>query len=336
MFKKVISLVLGICLLFGTTAMAAKKEQPIPERFAAVMEVCNATTIAEMHQNLIDYIRATWANYYTTKNIPFPVRFGGTTEELIADKRNWAMAVVSTKDVDIQELLDRDMIKHWSFSMADPAVVSLWLIPSSLRPFRPKDLTHSYDIFYFDYDAQTNDATVLIFNEKYPITDTIFARALLDMRSAEQKRAIEGIARVNGWTVEELILNPNDWDTAEVLVPYPNDLEQLDQTGMLADLSQSAYLASRESIDNLSDWYDGPTGIYSADERFIGVPCFPFTLLNKEDHALVLIVNAKSSYIDAAIDYVEYHIKGMDAVVFSPDEETLMRDCLAYSTALWQ
>lgn len=255
---------------------------------------------------------------------------------MIADKRNWAMAIVSTKDVDLQELLDRDMIKHWSFSMADPTVLSLWLIPSSLRTFRPKDLTQSYDIFFFDYDAQTDDATIVIFNEKYPLTDSIFARALLDMRSPEQKRAMEGIARVHGWTVEELISNPNDWDTAQVLVPYPDGLEQLDQAGMLADLSQGAYLASRESIDNVLDWYDGPNGIYSADRRFIGVPCFPFTLFDKRDHALVLVVNAKSNYIDAAINYVEYHIKGMDDVVFSPDEETLQQDCLEYSTALWQ
>ena len=115
MFKKLVSLLIGICLLLGTTAMAAKEEQPIPERFASVMEVCNATTAAEMHQHLIDYINATWADYYTTSNLPFPVRFGGTTEDLIADKRNWAMAVVSTKDVDIQKLLDSNMIKHWSF-----------------------------------------------------------------------------------------------------------------------------------------------------------------------------------------------------------------------------
>lgn len=72
------------------------------------------------------------------------------------------------------------------------------------------------------------------------------------------------------------------------------------------------------------------------DHRFIGVRVAPFTLFDKEDHALLLIVNAKSNNIDAAMNYVEYHVKGMDAVVFSPDEETLMRDCLAYSTALWQ
>ena len=143
---------------------------------------------------------------------------------MIADKRNWAMAVVSTKDVDIQKLLDSNMIKHWSFSALDPSVLSLRLIPPALRPYRPKDLTQSYDIFYFDYDAQTDDATVLIFNENYPITETLFARALLDMRSTKQKRAMEGIARVSGWTVEELIAKPQDWDIAEVLVPYPDEM----------------------------------------------------------------------------------------------------------------
>ena len=55
-------------------------------------------------------------------------------------------------------------------------------------------------------------------------------------------------------------------------------------------------------------------GIYSADKRFIGAPVFPFTLFDKEDHALILIVNAKSDYADAALRYAEYCIKGMEDV----------------------
>ena len=337
--KQWICLLLGICLLFGTTAMAAKKEQPIPERFAAVMEVCNATTIKEMHQNLIDYIRVTWDDSYTTSNMPLVVRFGGTTKELIADKRNWAMAVVSTKDVDIQKLLDNNMIKRWSFSPTDPSVPCLWLVPSSLRTFKPKDLSYSYSIYFFDYDAQTDDATVLLFNEKYALTDSIFAQALLDMRSAEQKRAMEGIARVNSWTVEKLIENPDDWDTAQIMVSYPNGLEQLDQAGMLLDLSQSPYLASRKSIEKGVGGWDGmPNGIFSADHRMIGVPCLPFMASDnrrKADETQVLIVNAKSNYIDAAIRYVEYNVKGMEIMVTHPDDETLEKNCLEWSTELW-
>ncbi|MEG1196682.1 MAG: hypothetical protein RSE58_14005 [Clostridia bacterium] len=141
--KKIISLLMGICLLFGTSALAAKKEQPIPERFAAVMEVCNATTTAEMYNNLTEYICVTWDESYKIRNIPLPVHFGGTTKELIADKRNWAMAVVSTKDVDIQEMLDRGMISYCGFSMVDPSVLCLWLVPSSLRTFKPKELRYS-------------------------------------------------------------------------------------------------------------------------------------------------------------------------------------------------
>ena len=59
------------------------------------------------------------------------------------------------------------------------------------------------------------------------------------------------------------------------------------------------------------------SGIYSADKRFIGAPVSPFTLFDKEDHALILIVNAKSDYADAALRYAEYRIKGMDDVVRS-------------------
>ena len=222
--KKMIAVALVICLLLPACALAKKKpkEQPIPERFAAVMEVCNATTIEEMHKNLTDYIVATFDKSYSIRNMPLVVRFGGTTKELIADKKHWAMAVVSTKDVDIQELLDNNMIKRWYFSPTDPSVRGLWLVPSSLRTFKPKDLSYSYDLFFFDYDAPSDDATVLLFNEKYPLTDYIFAEALMDMRSAEQKRAMEGIARVNNWSFEKLIANPDDWDTAQIMVSYPD------------------------------------------------------------------------------------------------------------------
>ncbi len=338
--KKWIGLLLGICLLFSTTAMAAKKkEQPIPERFAAVMEVCNATTIKEMLKNLTDYIVSTFDKSYAIRNMPLVIRFGGTTKELIADKRNWAMAVVSTKDVDIQKLLDQDMIYYEGFSMVDPHVLSLWLVPSSLKTFRPKDLRYSYDIFFFDYDEQTDDATVLLFNQKYSLVDNLFAQALLDMRSAEQKRAMEGIARVNNWTVEKLIANPDDWDTAQIMVSYPDGLEQLDQAGMLLDLSQSPYLASRKSIEKGVGGWDGmPNGIFSADHRMIGVPCYPFDAFDDSrnvDETQVLIVNAKSNYVDAAIRYVEYHIEGEEGMVAFPDEETMEKNCLERSTELW-
>ena len=339
--KRILAVALVICLLLPACALAKKKpkEQPIPERFAAVMEVCNATTIEEMHKNLTDYIVATFDDSYSIRNMPLVVRFGGTTKELIADKKHWAMAVVSTKDVDIQKLLDQDMINYGGFSMIEPSVLSLWLVPSSLKTFKPKDLSYSYDIFFFDYDAQTDDATVLLFNNKYPLVDNIFAQALLDMRSTKQKRAMEGIARVNSWTVEKLIANPDDWDTAQITVPYPNRLEELDQAGLLLDLSQSDYLASRKSVEKTKEreWCLGmPNGIFSTDNRLIGVPCFPWDVWSRTDQAQVLIINAKSKYIDDAIRYVEYHIKGMEDVVFSPDEETSERIRLKYSKKLWE
>ncbi|MEG1360821.1 MAG: hypothetical protein RSE23_14270 [Clostridia bacterium] len=337
--KKFITAILLLCLLLPSIASAKKqkKEQPIPERFAAVMEVCNATTIKEMHKNLTDYIVATFDQSYSIRNMPLVVRFGGTTKELIADKRHWAMAVVSTKDVDIQEMLDQNMIYYGGFSMMAPSVLCLWLVPSSLKTFKPKDLRYSYDIFFFDYDEQTDDATVLLFNKKYPVVDGIYAQALLDMRSPEQKRAMEGIARVNSWTAEKLIANPDDWDTAQITVPYPNGLEQLDQAGMLLDLSQSDYLASRKSVEKGVEGWDGlPNGIFSLDNRLIGVPCYPFVVYESHDQVQVLIINAKGSHIEDAIRYVEYHIKGMEDVALTPDDEAFERNCLEYSTALWE
>ena len=64
-------------------------------------------------------------------------------------------------------------------------------------------------------------------------------------------------------------------------------------------------------------------------------PFVPFTLFDMEDHVLILIVNAKSDYADAALRYAEYCIKGMDDVVFS-DIDAWESLALEYSTALWQ
>ncbi|MEG0902501.1 MAG: hypothetical protein RSG96_10280, partial [Clostridia bacterium] len=118
---------------------------------------------------------------------------------------------------------------------------------------------------------------------------------------------------------------------------YPNGLEQLDQAGMLLDLSQSDYLASRKSVEKGVEGWDGlPNGIFSLDNRLIGVPCYPFVVYESHDQVQVLIINAKGSHIEDAIRYVEYHIKGMEDVALTPDDEAFERNCLEYSTALWE
>ncbi|MEG1891234.1 MAG: hypothetical protein RR301_07450, partial [Clostridia bacterium] len=182
-----------------------------------------------------------------------------------------------------------------------------------------------------------DDATVLLFNKKYSLVDSIYAQALLDMRSAEQKRSMEGIVRVNGWTAEKLIANPDDWDTAQIMVSYPDGLEQLDQAGMLLDLSQSAYLASRKSIEKgVGGWNGMPNGIFSADHRMVGAPSNPWDEWSGTDQVQVLIINAKSKLIDDAIRYVEHYIKSLEAVVVAPeDEEKWKKVAMEYSTALW-
>ena len=82
-----------------------------------------------------------------------------------------------------------------------------------------------------------------------------------------------------------------------------------------------------------------PNGIFSADHRLIGVPCFPFDNddnRRKANETQVLIVNAKSNYIDAAIRYVEYNVKGMEVGITYPDDETWAKTCLQWSTELWE
>ncbi|MEG1155957.1 MAG: hypothetical protein RSD94_08790 [Acinetobacter sp.] len=43
------------------------------------------------------------------RSLPLNIRLGGTTEELIDDKKDWDMAIVSSKDVNLQTLADEGL-----------------------------------------------------------------------------------------------------------------------------------------------------------------------------------------------------------------------------------
>ena len=107
--KKIVCMLLAICLLLPALALAKgkAKDEPIPSRYLSILQDWNATTAEELHLNIIEHWKNTDtipnnAEHWTSQHNPLAIRFGGTTKELIADKKNWQLAIVSSKDVDLQ------------------------------------------------------------------------------------------------------------------------------------------------------------------------------------------------------------------------------------------
>ncbi|MEG2217833.1 MAG: hypothetical protein RRZ24_11810 [Clostridia bacterium] len=317
--KKIIILVLTICMLIPSLAFAKKKTEadPVAARYASVLETFGATDAESLYQSILDYqneIHPEEHGHYTVKHYPLTIRFGGTTKELIADKKNWGMAIVSSKEVDIRTLVDKGLIKNWkTFVPVSDAVLAQWLLPQNLKALLPEDRNRSYDFYFFDYDAQTDDATLFIMNAKKVDASNI-PETLMNMRTPEAKRMIDGISRVDDWTEEQLIASPNDWDVANVHVKLPDALKQLDQAGLLLDFSQLDDLAARETIPDAHNGYGiMPNGVFSEDGRMIGIPACPCEP-GHEDELEVMVINANSQHVERALEYALHYFKCADWV----------------------
>ena len=129
-------------------------------------------------------------------------------------------------------------------------------------------------------------------------------------------RELEGIYRAKYWTVEQLLERPDDWDVAFLDLPAPNgqaseELKRLDEAGLLYDLSQNAYLASRTD-----QTFNGcrmlPRGVFAEDGRMVAVPCSPYDAYETDEEEHLLIVNAQSPYIEKAVAYGEVMLRITD------------------------
>lgn len=94
-----------------------------------------------------------------------------------------------------------------------------------------------------------------------------------------------------------------------------NKLELLDQAGLLYDFSRNEYFASRTPIKPYeadmpnNPYFEFPIGVFSADGRNIGIP---FTDRRDDDDVGLLILNAKSPYLERAITYAVHFVKSKE------------------------
>lgn len=308
--KKICLLVL-ICLLFSSAAIA---EETVPERYMSILESCNATSVEEFIENLYVYLREAspdepdWR--FTPKYLPFTFRFGGTTKELIKDKKKWWGAVVSSKEVDLEKLADEGIIDCGPYTPTYYSTSHQQLVSKKLQKLLPTDTSKLYGVFFYDYDTETDDATLLLWNYKQSGAPDLFLNEIMSRRSPDQIRRMEGLCRVKGWTEEQLLARPEDWDIALLRISDTERFQRLDQAGLLYDFSQESFLASRTGF-SYPGYTDTPSGLFSEDGRMIIIPYECMSKGNPGEMD-VLIANAQSPYIKAAIDYAVYALKCAD------------------------
>lgn len=298
-------------------------EGKLPSRYVPILEAWDANDGKELRLRILEY----WNESLKHGSLSWPmnIRFGGTTKELIDEKESWDLAIVSSKDVDLQKLADEGLIMSRGYVPSDALALHQWLLSDALQNQLPVDPILMYDIYCYEYDALTNDATLFICQENMgqkknsPRTPHTFALAILNRRSADKVRMVEGLSRVicssNAMkgspdellqrSPDELLLNPKDWDIAEILIHDESELDALDQAGLLYDFSQDAYWLSRNM-----EW-PVPNGIFGSDGRMIAIPYVPWR--DTEPGSFwVSVVNAQCPNIPQALAYAKHFVQSSE------------------------
>ena len=317
--KRIILLVISIIMLTTSTCLA---DDTISSRYLPILQDWDASTAEELRLNIIEH----WKSIDTTPDNasawspriwPLAIRFGGTTKELIDDKKNWQLAIVSSKDVNLQELVDNGIIDALEGrSAANVTALYTWLLPDTFSYL--KDPNKLMNVFVYDYNSQTDDATLLICQpvpqRENPPMARLFAEEIMWKRSADIARAVQGIRVIPDrakWTEEDFFAYCDEWDVGILRVKEDQLPSILDQTGLLYNFSQIDYFASRPSVDMPRHLKDIPNGIFNANNQMIGIPCI-ILHVSDPDAVGMLIVNAKSSAIERSLLFAEHYIRSVD------------------------
>ena len=230
---------------------------------------------------------------------------------------------MSSNEVDLFKLAEAELISKTGYIPDHTQALHQWLLPENLQVLIPTESRFLYSVFVYDYHEQTDEAIFLI-TQPTGRTGYSFAKAIMDRRPAANARATQGIAYVEDqvqygvfdWTVDKLLSMPDDWDVARLTIKDPLELDALDQAGLLYDLSQDAYLASRQNIIPHAEempglYFEVPKGLFSQDGRMIALPCRDrgITEGTAED---ILIVNARSQRLDRCMTFLQHLMKSLE------------------------
>ena len=254
------------------------------------------------------------------------IKRGGDTEELIAQKDHWELAIVSARDVDLQCLADEGILHpnpryfpQWSTEKHQWLHRDLWHL-------WPQDSTKTYQIFV--YERTNDDVTLLLCNgsssRKRNSNAPSYAMTYLGLRSAEHMRGTDGLAYWPQTTSDMLLAaDPSSWDMASLVIPVDDRLTALDEAGLLLDLRQDAYLAQRQPlIRTRVNPKALPAGVFADDGRLLALPCSAASLDRNGNatHVHALVINPHSQYVDAALAYAVHIIRSEEWAWFWQDE----------------
>lgn len=310
-----ISMVLCLLMVFCAACALAEEAAPL---WQPLLDQWNAQNAEELHANICQY----WMDHaafdpgmYRPKNCPCQIRIGGTTAELLKDKKNWDLAIVSSKDVELNVLIENQLIIAYGYSPHSDGSLLEWLLPEEARALLPYDPNYIYSVYVYDYRKDTDEALLLIVQQDrwrkkahYVSMAHEFATAMLHSRPAEQTRSLEGINIVYDWTVEELLNRSDEWDVALVENLPKKDITVLDNAWLLKDLSVSPYFATRDSISTNPSCSDRwSNAIRSEDGRILASRYY-----ENGGNTHDLLINAWNCDLSRAMAFAEHLVKSYE------------------------
>lgn len=286
-------------------------EEAIPERYRPILEAWGATDGESLRESICMYYYQRDGGPY--QDMPLKIRFGGSTEALIREKKSWDLAIVSSKEVDLQKLADEGLVYSRGFRPPMSQAGTQRLYPDWLQARLPRHPYLIYDIYCYDFDVEAQDATLLICQadigakKNNPRVPSTFASAITENRPVALRRKTEKISRAvwTDWTAEELLASPNDWDIANLSLEAYDDLAALDDAGLLYDFNNDPYWAARNT-----DW-PVPMGVYSDDGRLIAIP-YPQEAKVYPRPCQVVVINAKGADLETAMAYEKHWIASFE------------------------
>jgi len=318
----------SVCLLAFAVLPAGAAQKEIPAFCMPILQDWGATNEKELQDAILTYWKESqpkgWPEMHKNAKTPISFAFGGTTQELIKNHKKWDVAIVSSKDVDLQKLADAGVIISGAWTPVREYPLHQWLLPEKVQSKLPQHPLDSYAVHCYSYDVQTDEAIFVICNEKArpPLSQTHWAKQIIEKRDPEEIRALEGIRRTVDWrcyekeelsfTPAQLAAHPQDWDWAFLRADtekVSETLEELDAAGLLYDFSTDPYWAGRNP-----DWVQ-PKGLFSADGRMIAIP-YRDAVYTEEKEMSFFVVNAKSSALPRALEFAEHYVKGYEWLHF--------------------
>lgn len=309
-----ISMVLCLLMVFCTACALAEGAAPL---WQPLLDQWNAQTGEELHVNLCAYMKEHTRDdpgICTPKYMPCQIRIGGTTEELLADKKNWDMAIVSSKDVDLNKLIEAELLYAYGYMPESEQALHEWLLPEEARALLPYDSNYIFSVYVYDYCADTGEALLLLDqNDRWRKKSNYLNCAyqlippLLHSRPAEQARRLQGINVVYDWPAEELLNRATEWDVALQINISQQDIEALEQAQLLMDFSSIPYFAARPATSVTVNHETLTNAIYGKNGGIIAVP---YNINGSSTYTM--LINTWGSDLDRAKAFAEHMIRSYE------------------------